>query len=170
MEAIRQCLVKVKKGEILIKITKMKGISLINDKEGVIFHIAKGQYRTIISGRDTDGKYAIIEMNVPPGAGPFPHAHKNTEEVFYVANGEVDFRTKEGTFKAKAGDTIKIPLGGEVHSFKNTSQKDVKLICTVYPAGFDEMFEEINASDSSKAIEIGEKYGNQFLPEDYFGK
>ncbi len=32
-----------------------------------IFHIANGRYRTLVSGNETDGKYAVIEMTVPPG-------------------------------------------------------------------------------------------------------
>lgn len=145
----------------------MEGISLISKFEGRTFHIAKGEYRTIISGKDTKGKYAVIEMNVPSGAGPLPHAHHDTEETFYVASGEVDFRTENGIFKAKTGDIIRIPFGGAVHSFKNTSDRAVTLICTVHPAGFDVMFEEMNASDPSKAREIGEKFGNKFFNEDY---
>lgn len=148
----------------------MEGIGLINKSEGMFFHIANGRYRTIISGKETDGKYAVIEMNVPPGGGPAPHAHKDTEEVFYVANGEVDFHTENGVYKAKAGDTVRIPLGGAVHAFKNMSDNDATLICTVYPSGFDEMFAEVNASDSLYAKSIGEKFGNQFFPDDYFDR
>lgn len=42
-------------------------------------------------------------------------------------------------------------------------------ICTVRPAGLDEMFAEI-ASDPLNTKEIGEKFGNQFFPADYFDK
>lgn len=146
----------------------MKDITLISESDGTSFHIAKGRYRTIISGKDTSGEYAIIEMNVPPGGGPAPHAHKDTEEVFYVARGEVDFHTENGVHKAKAGDTIRIPPGGAIHAFKNTSENETTLICTVHPAGFDDMFAEINAADPSRAKAIGEKFGNKIFPHDYF--
>jgi quercetin dioxygenase-like cupin family protein len=86
--------------------------------------------------------------------------YKDIEEVFYVASGEVDFRTENGVYKAKTGDKIRIPLGGVVHAFKNTSDSDARLICTVYPAGLDEMFAEISASDPLNAKVIGEKFGN----------
>jgi len=148
----------------------MNTIQLIKKNEGISLHIANGQYRTIISGNQTEGKYAIIEMNVPPGGGPGPHAHKDIEEVFYVSDGKVDFYTENGLHKAKAGDTIRIPLGGAVHAFKNVSDNDAMLICTVYPAGLDEMFAEINALDPSKVKVSGEKFGQQFFPDDYFDK
>jgi quercetin dioxygenase-like cupin family protein len=148
----------------------MERIRMINKNDGKSLYIANGLYRTIISSKDTDGRYAIIEMNVPPGGGPGPHAHKDIEEVFYVASGEIDFRTENGVYKVKEGDTIRIPMGGAVHSFKNATESDATLICSVYPAGLDEMFAEINTSDPFNAKLIGEKYGNQFFPSDYFDK
>ena len=148
----------------------MESVKVIDKDAGKSFHIANGLYRTIISSKDTEGKYAMIEMNVPPGGGPGPHAHKDIEEIFYVARGEVDFRTANGVYKAKVGDTIRVPLGGEVHAFKNTSESDAMLICTVYPAGLDEMFAEINTSDPLNAKVIGEEFGNQLFPDDYFDK
>lgn len=148
----------------------MARISLVGKNDRKIYHIAKGLYRTIISGKETAGSYAVIEMVVPPGGGPGPHAHPDIEEVFYVAVGEVDFYTEDGMQQAKAGDTIRIPTGGAVHAFKNTSESDATLICTVFPAGLDDMFAEINASDPSAVKEIGEKYGNQFFPADFFGR
>lgn len=140
----------------------------INDSEKLF--VANSQYRILISGRQTGRKYAVIEMNVPAGAGPMLHAHKDIEEVFYVAGGEVEFRTEKGKYTAKAGDTVRIPLGGVIHAFKNVSKSDAKLICTVFPAGLDEMFKEVNSAGPSQARAIGEKYGNQFYPVDFFDK
>ena len=148
----------------------MEDIRVINKREDAYFNIAGGLYRTIISGKETDEKYAVIEMHVPPGGGPTPHAHKDIEEVFYVTKGQVEFRTESGSYCSKEGDMIRIPRGGSVHAFKNTSESDAVLICTVYPAGMEEMFAEINASDLSKAKAIGEKFGNQFFSEDYFNR
>jgi quercetin dioxygenase-like cupin family protein len=148
----------------------MENIEIKYKNGGHSFHIANGLYRTIISGKDTDGTYAMIEMNVPPGGGPGPHAHRDIEEVFYVASGEVDFCTENGVHKAKAGDTIRIPKGGAVHAFRNTYDSDATLICTVHPAGLEQMFAEINASDPFNAKVIAEEFGNQFFPDDYFDR
>ncbi|QEC53604.1 cupin domain [Anseongella ginsenosidimutans] len=136
-------------------------------KEGTLLNIANGHYRIIISGKETEGRYAIIEMNVPPGAGPPPHAHINTEELFYVAEGSVDFYTEDGTQTAKMGDLIRVPKNGGVHAFKNISDKPAVLICTVYPSGFDEMFERVSQTPEH-AKHIGEQFGNVFYPLDYF--
>jgi quercetin dioxygenase-like cupin family protein len=145
----------------------MEVINLIGKKDGNLLRIANGGYRIILSGKQTEGKYAVIEMNVPPGAGPGPHSHKDIEEVFFVSAGELDFRSENGVYKAKAGDMIRIPAGGAVHAFKNNSASEATLICTVYPAGLEVMFTEVSAADPSLAKEIAEKYGNQIYASDY---
>ena len=147
----------------------MSKVQRISSTDGAMLSIAKGQYRIIVSGKETDNQYAIIEMNVPPGGGPGPHVHNEIEEVFYVAAGELEFKSESGIYKASAGDTVRIPKGGGVHAFKNTSGKEVRLICTVYPAGLDDMFKEVAVADPSEVPVILEKFGNQLLPEDYFG-
>ncbi|CAH0310153.1 hypothetical protein [Pedobacter sp. Bi36] len=49
-------------------------IKIINKNEGEYLGIAGGNYRIIISGEQTSGNYAVIEMIVSPGGGPPPHA------------------------------------------------------------------------------------------------
>lgn len=130
--------------------------------------IAGGTYHVLVSGKDTNKSFAIIEMNIPPGKGPLPHAHKDIDETFYVAEGSVDFISENGSFTANKGELVHIPKGGVIHHFKNRTTGYAKLICTVSPAGMDEMFEKVNAEGPQKALEIGEQYGNVFFPMDYF--
>jgi mannose-6-phosphate isomerase-like protein (cupin superfamily) len=42
----------------------------------------------VLKGTDTDDKFSFIDMLIPPGGGPMPHAHE-CEEMFYVVEGEV---------------------------------------------------------------------------------
>jgi quercetin dioxygenase-like cupin family protein len=71
-----------------------------NDDKGEVLSIAGGKYRILISVEETGGNYAVIEMNVPPGGGPNPHAHLNMQEMFYVVEGEIELRTESGQKKA----------------------------------------------------------------------
>jgi len=32
-------------------------------------------YTVLLSGDDTDGRYCLIDMHIPPGGGPPPHRH-----------------------------------------------------------------------------------------------
>lgn len=143
-------------------------ITITGSDEGEHLAIAGGQYRILVSGDDTDGRYAIIEMNVPPGGGPPPHVHPEIEELFYVADGEVQFRTDDGPVTASTGAFIRIPLGGGVHAFKNLSDKQARLLCTVMPAGLDKMFKEVSGASPEQAQAILKNYRQQVYPPDYF--
>jgi quercetin dioxygenase-like cupin family protein len=59
---------------------------------------------------------------MPPGGGfPFGHVHEDWEEVFYVLEGEVEYRLGEAWLPAPTGSTICVPPGA-VHAFRNSSQ------------------------------------------------
>lgn len=153
-------------------------IITVNESEGQKLKIAGGNYRIIISGKQTGGEYAVIEMSVPVGAGPNPHSHADFAETFYVLEGEVSFKSELGSYVAKQHSFINIPKGGIVHGFKNLSDKPAKLLCTVTPAGLDDLFEEmadyLESGSSNSEIEkkekinsIFEKYGQKIFPENY---
>jgi quercetin dioxygenase-like cupin family protein len=159
-------------------------ITITKDKGGQRLAIAGGSYGILISGEQTGGSYAVIDMLVPPGGGPGPHAHKDIQEMFYVVEGEVEFKMEAGKHKVTSGAFINIPLGGKAHSFKNTSDKVAHLLCTVVPAGLDDFFKEIGTPVEAgiflpaqppdkeallRLKSIGERYGQEFYPPDFLG-
>lgn len=143
-------------------------IKTIDNNEGRKLNIAGGEYRIIISGKETNGAYAIIEMTVPIGAGPVPHSHSDFEETFFVLEGELTFKSENGSYTAQKGATVSIPKGGIIHNFKNNSDKIAKLLCTVMPAGLDDFFVEINELiNSNKDKELDLKPSIQLISEKY---
>src|SRR5262249_29637762 len=52
-------------------------------------------YTILVAGKDTAGRYCLIDMHVPPGGGPPPHRH-DFEEMFSVLEGEI-----EATFRGE---------------------------------------------------------------------
>lgn len=153
-------------------------IKTIDQNEGQKLNIAGGEYRIIISGKETNGAYAIIEMTVPIGAGPVPHSHSDFEETFYVLDGELTFKSENVSYTAQKGSTISIPKGGIIHNFKNHSDKIAKLLCTVIPAGLDDFFIEVNElinNNQDKELDlkpsiqlISEKYGQKLYSPNYW--
>ena len=95
-------------------------------------------YTVLLSGDDTDGRYCLIDMVVPPGGGPPPHRH-DFEESFTVVEGEIEatFRGKKSV--VRTGETVNIPANAP-HSFTNTSQESARLLCICSPAGQEELF------------------------------
>ncbi|MBE7169030.1 MAG: cupin domain-containing protein [Williamsia sp.] len=156
----------------------------LGPEEGKNISVAGGTYRILVSGKDTGGAFATIDMLIPPGGGPGPHAHAAIEESFYVLEGEVEVKSEFGSYVATKGSFISIPKGGVVHGFKNKTGQVAHLLCTVVPAGLETFFEEIGqpvafgqflpppAMDEAtvkKLQALAEKHGQQVFPPDYLG-
>lgn len=103
--------------------------------------VAGGTYTIVISGKDTNGRFCLIDMYVPPGGGPPPHRH-DFEETFSLLEGELTFTFRGQTTTATAGDTVNIPANAP-HQFRNTSTQPARMLCICSPAGQDEFFMEI---------------------------
>jgi quercetin dioxygenase-like cupin family protein len=159
-----------------------KPLTMVKAQEGKALSVVGDSYRIVISGKQTEGAYAVIDMLVPPGGGPGPHAHAGFQESFYVLDGEVEIKTEVGTYTAEKGAFVNIPLGGLVHFFKNKSDKVAHLWCVVVPAGLDDFFEEIgepgifgtfvhppgmNPETMKKLTEIAERHGQKLFPPGY---
>ena len=153
-------------------------------EDGENLSIVGDTYRILIRGKETGGAYAAIDMLIPPGGGPGPHAHANFQESFYVIDGEIEVKSEASTYTAKKGSYVNIPKGGIVHCFKNKSDKVAHLLCVVVPSGLEEFFIEIGkpvtigaflpppAMDEAtmkKLKETAERYGQQLFPPDYLG-
>jgi len=98
-------------------------------------------YTILVTGKDTNGQYCLIDMHVPPGGGPPPHRH-DFEESFTVLEGEIEtiFRGKHAT--VRAGEVINIPANAP-HQFQNKSRQPARLLCLCSPAGQEEFFLEV---------------------------
>src|SRR6202162_2184742 len=64
-------------------------------------------YTITVTGEQTDGRFCVIDMHIPPGGGPPPHRH-DFEETFVLLEGEMEatFRGRKST--VRAGDTLSI--------------------------------------------------------------
>ena len=163
--------------------TKPAPITLSAD-EGQNVSVVGDTYRILVSGKQTGGAFATIDMLVPPGSGPGPHSHPDFHETFYVIDGEVEVKSEVSTYIAKKGSYVVIPKGGIVHCFKNKSDTLAHLLCTVVPAGLDEFFIKIgkpvepntflppppmDPESIGALIKIAEQYGQKVYPPDFLG-
>ena len=157
----------------------------VGPEGGEILSVVGGNYRVLVSGKQTNGAFSTIEMLVPPQNGPGPHSHGNFYESFYILDGEVEVHSEAGAYTAKKGSFVLVPEGGIVHYFKNVSDKLARLLCTVVPAGLEEFFEEIGEPVAAGAFlppppmdpesiqklqAIAQKYGQVLYPPDFLEK
>ena len=115
-------------------------------------------YTILLSGKDTNGKYCLIDMHVPPGGGPPPHRH-DFEEMFTILEGEVEFTFRGEKQIARAGATVNIPANAP-HNFHNSGENAVRMLCMCTPAGQEDFFMKIGvpvATRTSAPPELGEE-------------
>ena len=137
-------------------------------------------YTILLSGKDTDGKYCLIDMHIPSGGGPPPHRH-DFEESFTVLEGEIETIFRGEKSIVRVSETVNIPANAP-HQFQNKSEKPVRLLCICTPAGQEEFFMEVGvpvatrttpppklseaeqAVLKAKTLELAPKYKTEMLP------
>ena len=137
-------------------------------------------YTILVTGEQTDGKYTMIDMHVPPGGGPPPHRH-DFEEAFTVLSGEVKVTFRGESLIARAGETINVPANSP-HAFTNEGTEPARVLCLCAPAGQEEFFtlvgqpvrtrteappvldHQAQAAFLAKAQSLAPKYRTDLLP------
>ena len=138
-------------------------------------------YTILLTGKDTAGRYCLIDMHVPPGGGPAPHRH-DFEESFTVLEGEIEATFRGVSSTVRAGQVINIPANAP-HQFQNKSERPARLLCFCSPAGQEEFFAEVGvpvatrttappeldpaaqAAFKAKAEALAPKYRTELLKE-----
>jgi quercetin dioxygenase-like cupin family protein len=102
----------------------------------------------LVSGKDSAGRYCLIDMHVPAGGGPVPHRH-DCEESFTVLEGEIEATFRGETAVVGAGETINIPANAP-HEFHNRSARAARVLCICAPAGQEEFFQAVGVSVATR--------------------
>ncbi|MFZ0747409.1 MAG: cupin domain-containing protein [Terracidiphilus sp.] len=136
------------------------------DGDGTLPHIGLvgDTYTITVAGNDTNDRFCVIDMHIPPGGGPGPHRH-DFEETFILLDGEIEviFRGKKST--VRAGATVNIPSNAP-HQFHNISSRPARMICVCSPAGNERFFLEIGvpvATRTTAPPTMDEKQMAEFL-------
>ena len=141
---------------------------LISAGEGKAVNVIGNAITIRLHGRDTGGVLSVVESVDQPGGGPPPHIHHREDETFQVLEGEYEITCDGKTFIARKGATIFAPRGVP-HSYRYVGGTPGRLMVTLTPAGFERFFEDVGTLSPQQqaiptVIEIGKKYGLEFLP------
>ena len=121
-------------------------------------------YTITVAGEETDGRFCVIDMYIPPGGGPPPHRH-DFEETFILLEGEMEATFRGNKSIVRAGDTLHIPANAP-HQFHNAFAGPVRLLCICSPAGQEEFFMEVGmpvATRTTAPPKLGEKEQAAFI-------
>lgn len=121
-------------------------------------------YTVTVSGKDTNGRFCLVDMHIPAGGGPGLHRH-DFEETFILLEGEMEATFRDTKTIVRAGETLHIPANAP-HKFHNASSTPVRLLCICSPAGQEKFFGEVGvpvASRTTPPPELNEKQMGEFI-------
>jgi quercetin dioxygenase-like cupin family protein len=121
--------------------TRKLAIARSDDEALVHLAVVGDTYTVLLSGDQTAGRFAMLDMLIPPGGGPPPHRH-DFEECFRVLEGSIEVQLRDlPPLRLEAGDSANIPANAP-HAFRNTADGPARLLCTVALAGLESFFTE----------------------------
>jgi quercetin dioxygenase-like cupin family protein len=89
------------------------------------------------SGKDTEGRYTMIELYATKEGEPPWHVHHGVDEAFYILDGEMTVYVGNKAMKGKPGDVIFAPKDVP-HTYTVDSPGHARVLLIFSPAGFED--------------------------------
>ncbi len=77
-------------------------------------------------------RHSVAEATLEPGQSTQRHYHGESEEVYFLLEGEADIELDGDAGRAGAGDAIPIPPG-TWHTIANRGAGPLRILCTCAP-------------------------------------
>jgi mannose-6-phosphate isomerase-like protein (cupin superfamily) len=95
------------------------------------------------SGKSTHEAYSLFEYAIPARTdGPPAHIHTREDESFICLAGRLDVHLGGQDFTLGQGDYLLLPRD-VVHTFRNTSDEEARVISVVSPAGLERYYQAL---------------------------
>lgn len=110
---------------------------------------------------------SIVEHPFGPRAMVPPHRHTREDEISYVIEGELGFRSEDREIRLGAGGYIVKPRN-ELHAMWNPTDAPARMLEIITPAGFEHYFADLADLAASGALtpeaitSLGARYGLTF--------
>ena len=156
---------------VMTKVKMMSAIlnpKIVRKEDGKTINVIGDQQTFKLTGKDTNGQFTLIESVNEPGMQIPMHIHENEDEVFKVLEGEMEITVGDKKTILKKGDLAFAPRNVP-HSWRIVGDTKAKVVLSVFPAGLEVMFEELNKlppgpPDFEKVVAISKRYGISFVP------
>ncbi len=100
------------------------------------------------TGKETNGKYCVIELYATKEGSPPWHVHHREDEGFYIIEGELTVSVGDKTYKATNGDYLLAPKDiPHTYSVDSLGHARILLICS--PSGFEEAVRAMSSPATS---------------------
>jgi mannose-6-phosphate isomerase-like protein (cupin superfamily) len=98
--------------------------------------------RVLVDGETTAGALDLVEVEAREGDMPPLHVHHDTDETFYVLEGEVSLHLPGGSVTLGAGESFFAPRGVP-HVYRVESER-ARMLAVGTPAGFADFVREVS--------------------------
>ena len=85
-------------------------------------------------------KAIVKEEEMPPNTQESLHIHENTEQLFYILDGEAEFTLAQELFVVKAGNVIAMKSGSP-HKIANRSLLNLHFLVCSFPGNVSDRIE-----------------------------
>lgn len=106
--------------------------------------------RIRVSGDETEGRLAVVELTGPHGHMPPLHIHHAEDEAFVVLDGEITLYAGDEAHTLRAGESALGPKGVP-HTFRVESET-ARWMVSCAPAGFDRFVAEVGQPAAEAVI------------------
>ncbi|HEX6590002.1 MAG TPA: cupin domain-containing protein [Longimicrobiales bacterium] len=104
-----------------------------------------------LAGAATGGALAVFEQLAPAGSATPMHRHDETDEHFYVLEGEVVFHSPAGRKRCVPGTFVSVPRGTE-HAFRVADAGPARLLVLSTPGRFEHFVRAVSRSAESATL------------------
>ncbi|WP_328398280.1 cupin domain-containing protein [Nocardia sp. NBC_00416] len=125
--------------------------------------------RLLIDAEDTGHAVSTLEVTMDRGAdGAAPHYHTRSDELFYVADGELQVMVDERIVTVGAGGALVVPRT-TVHAFGATPDSGARILIALMPGvqrfGYFRLLERIARKEAAldELAAAQEEYDNHFV-------
>lgn len=106
---------------------------VIHETEGEVVPDICGTAIEMINSKTAGStKVSFAKLIITPGEKSRPHYHENTEEIYYITEGEGTVIIGEDVFDVRQGHAIFLPLGVR-HQIINKGNDDLVFVCADAP-------------------------------------
>lgn len=140
------------------------------------YGFAGTRVRMLLTGRQTDGAFCMMEMSGPPGTSTPTHVHTREDETVHVVEGELDVFLGDDVVTLRAGDTALLKRH-EPHRIVIGGPGTARYLVVCTPAGFDDFVLACSGSrtgpivptpptrqEVARLVEAAPRFGISLLP------
>lgn len=133
---------------------------------GERLRFSDAEFVVLASAVSTGGAFCIVEELAPLDT-PL-HVHEREDELFYVVEGQHEFRIGEELFRAGPGDVIFAPRTVP-HTHRRLVPRSGRFLTMCSPAGFEGFYRELAAAQRDGTIgpsayaDVSARYGITWL-------